>query len=121
MVVGEWIADAPTTTLVALGRRVDVLTGRRPVADEAIIRRPLARIDADALDRAVGRWLGARRREPAAALRFGACTRRAVHQSLARDGQDSDYRIIGVDPATLALPGQPRAREQVQAASASVT
>ena len=52
--------------LVALGGRVDVLTGRCPVRDEATIRRVLARVDGDSLDWAVSRWLAARRPEPQA-------------------------------------------------------
>jgi predicted transposase YbfD/YdcC len=55
--IGEWAADAPARVLAALGVRRDPLTGAfRPPA-EATVRRVLARIDPDALDQAVGRWL----------------------------------------------------------------
>jgi DDE_Tnp_1-associated len=52
--IGEWAADAPGPVLAALGTRRDPLTGAwRPPA-EATVRRVLAGIDPDALDRAVG-------------------------------------------------------------------
>jgi hypothetical protein len=55
--IGEWASDAPDQVLAALGVRRDPWTGawRRP--GEATVRRVLARIDADALDRAIGAWL----------------------------------------------------------------
>lgn len=53
--VGEWVADAPVGVLAALGGRIDWLTGHCPAPDEATIRRALATLDADALDRCVGR------------------------------------------------------------------
>jgi DDE_Tnp_1-associated len=55
--IGEWAADAPGPVLAALGTRRDPLTGAwRPPA-EATVRRVLARVDPDALDRVIGRWL----------------------------------------------------------------
>jgi predicted transposase YbfD/YdcC len=55
--IGEWAADAPGPVLAALGARRDPLTGAfRPPA-EATVRRVLARVDPDALDLAIGRWL----------------------------------------------------------------
>jgi predicted transposase YbfD/YdcC len=57
--IGEWAADAPGPVLAALGTRREPLTGAfRPPA-EATVRRVLARVDPDALDRAVGAWLAA--------------------------------------------------------------
>jgi predicted transposase YbfD/YdcC len=58
--IGEWVADAPPHVLSALGIRRDPLTGRFEPPDEATIRRVLERIDAGALDAAVGSWLVAR-------------------------------------------------------------
>ena len=84
--VGEWVADAPVGVRVRLGGRIDRLTGHCPAPDEATIRRVLARLDADALDRAVGRWLAARRREPAAARGAGAKRRRRL-RAVAVDGK----------------------------------
>jgi hypothetical protein len=55
--IGEWAADAPGPVLAALGVRRDPLTGAwRPPA-EATVRRVLARVDPDALDLVIGRWL----------------------------------------------------------------
>jgi predicted transposase YbfD/YdcC len=62
--IAEWAADLPQPMLAALGARRDPLTGRRHAAGEATIRRVLARIDADALDLAVGAWLADRLRPP---------------------------------------------------------
>ena len=84
--VGEWAADAPNGVLLALGGRMDPLAGRCPVPDEATIRRVFARIDADALDRAVGRWLGARRREPETPRGPGAKRQRRL-RAIAVDGK----------------------------------
>jgi hypothetical protein len=58
--VGEWIADAPAQVLEQLGLRPDPLLPRRMAPSESAVRRLLARIDGDALDRAVGRWLADR-------------------------------------------------------------
>lgn len=85
--VGEWAADAPVNTLVALGGMPDRLTGRCPVPDEATIRRVLARVDGDALDRAVGRWLAARRPEPQQPRGPGARRRRTL-RAIAVDGKN---------------------------------
>jgi hypothetical protein len=54
--IGEWAADAPGPVLAALGVRRDPLRRiwRPP---EATVRRVLARVDSDALDLAIGRWL----------------------------------------------------------------
>ncbi|HEV8648842.1 MAG TPA: ISAs1 family transposase [Actinomycetes bacterium] len=58
--IGEWASDAPCQVLAALGVRRDPLTGAWRPPGEATVRRVLARIDADALDRAIGAWLAAR-------------------------------------------------------------
>ncbi|PBC72149.1 IS4 family transposase [Streptomyces sp. TLI_235] len=60
LAISEWAADAPPEVLGLLGARRDPLTGRHPAPGEATIRRVLAGIDGDALDRAVGRWLADR-------------------------------------------------------------
>jgi predicted transposase YbfD/YdcC len=55
--IGEWASDAPCQVLAALGARRDPWTGAfRPPA-EATVRRVLARVDPDDLDRAIGAWL----------------------------------------------------------------
>ena len=86
LAVGEWVADAPPDTLIALGGMPDRLTGCCPVPREATIRRVLARVDGDALDRAVSRWLAARRAEPEAPRGVGAKRRRRL-RALAVDGK----------------------------------
>ena len=55
--IGEWAADAPGPVLAALGVRRHPLTGAFRPPGEATVRRVLARVDPDALDRAIGAWL----------------------------------------------------------------
>ncbi|WP_406511095.1 ISAs1 family transposase [Streptomyces sp. NBC_00161] len=57
LTISEWAADAPRDVLLALGAPHDPLITRHKAPGEATIRRVLVRIDADALDRAVGGWL----------------------------------------------------------------
>ncbi|GAA2197073.1 ISAs1 family transposase [Sinomonas flava] len=52
--IGEWVADQPGAALARLG----VPDGRRP--EESTIRRAFARLDADALDRAISAFLWTR-------------------------------------------------------------
>ncbi|MFD9636091.1 ISAs1 family transposase [Streptomyces violascens] len=61
LAVSEWIADAPPHILERLGIRLEPLFSKRFLPAETTVRRLLARIDGDALDRAVGRWLADRR------------------------------------------------------------
>ncbi|MGW3982918.1 ISAs1 family transposase [Streptomyces mirabilis] len=61
LAVSEWIADAPPYILQRLGIPLDPLFPKRFLPAETTVRRLLARIDGDALDRAVGRWLADRR------------------------------------------------------------
>jgi len=63
--IGEWASDAPGQVLAALGVRRDPWTGTFRPPGEATVRRVLARIDPDALDRAVGAWLAAQQPPPA--------------------------------------------------------
>ncbi|WP_328663345.1 ISAs1 family transposase [Streptomyces sp. NBC_00328] len=65
LAVGEWIADAPPRVLERVGARTDPLQPRRVLPSETTVRRLLGRIDADALDRAVGHWLADRCPKPA--------------------------------------------------------
>jgi predicted transposase YbfD/YdcC len=55
--IGEWAADAPGQVLAALGTRRDPLTGAFRPPTEATVRRVLGRVDPDALDQVIGRWL----------------------------------------------------------------
>src|SRR6266511_2751623 len=61
--IGEWASDAPGQVLACLGVRRDLTGAWRPPG-EATVRRVLARIDADALDRAIGAWLAAQQPPP---------------------------------------------------------
>ncbi|WP_158632014.1 transposase family protein [Micromonospora sp. Llam0] len=63
--VGQWIAGCSQKTLKAFGARVDPATGRYVGPDEKTVRGLCARLDGDALDAAMGRWL--QRRADAAA------------------------------------------------------
>lgn len=63
LAVGEWIVDAPPQVLERLGVQPDPVLPRRLVPPEATVRRLLARIDGDALNRAVGGWRADRRPE----------------------------------------------------------
>jgi predicted transposase YbfD/YdcC len=49
--IGQWVADAPRQALACLGLR----GGSAP--DESTLRKLFARLDADALDRALGVWM----------------------------------------------------------------
>ena len=55
--IGQWIAGASQKTLRTLGARRDPVTGRYVGPDEKIVRNLCARVDADALDLALGGWL----------------------------------------------------------------
>ncbi|GAA1502030.1 ISAs1 family transposase [Kitasatospora kazusensis] len=69
LAVGEWIADAPPHVLERVGVRLDPLLPKRLLPAETTVRRLLARIDGDALDLAVGRWLADRRNPTEGQLR----------------------------------------------------
>jgi len=63
--IGEWASDAPCGVLATLGVRRDLLTRAFRPPGEATVRRVLARIDADALDRVIGAWLASQQPPPA--------------------------------------------------------
>jgi predicted transposase YbfD/YdcC len=63
--IGEWAADAPQPVLAALGVRGDPLRGVYRPPGEATVRRVLARVDPDALDLVLGRWLADQQPPPA--------------------------------------------------------
>ncbi|WP_438289519.1 transposase family protein [Streptomyces sp. HUAS TT7] len=71
LAVGEWIADAPAPVLERPGVRIDPLFPQRSLPAEATVRRLLARLDGDALDRAVGGCLPWRSMARACAARPG--------------------------------------------------
>ncbi|MER7877673.1 ISAs1 family transposase [Streptomyces solisilvae] len=75
LAVSEWVADAPPALLERLGTAVDPPVPKWSWPAESMVRRLLARIDADAPDRAVGAWLADRQ------------TRRQGLRGLAVDGK----------------------------------
>ncbi|MEW1914737.1 transposase family protein [Kitasatospora sp. NPDC085895] len=89
LAISEWAADAPPDVLGALGARRDPLTGRHPAPGEATIRRVLAQVDGDALDRAVGRWLADRRPKdlPAEHLRAVAVDGKSLRGAARANGR----------------------------------
>jgi predicted transposase YbfD/YdcC len=58
--IGQWIAGAGQKTLRTLGARWDPVTGRYVGPDEKTVRNLCARVDADALDLALGGWVARR-------------------------------------------------------------
>jgi hypothetical protein len=56
--IWQWSAGAPQQKLARLGARWNPFTRRFVVPSERTFRRVLARLDADALDAAVGGWIG---------------------------------------------------------------
>jgi predicted transposase YbfD/YdcC len=71
--IGQWIAGCSQKTLHAFGARVDPVTGRYAGPDEKTVRGLCARLDGDALDAVMGRWL---QRRALAAARAKARTGR---------------------------------------------
>jgi DDE_Tnp_1-associated/Transposase DDE domain len=82
--IGEWASDAPGQVLAALGIRRDPWTGAWQPPGEATVRRVLARVDPDALDRAIGAWLAAQQPPPPTTR---PTPRPAWRQAVAVDGK----------------------------------
>jgi DDE_Tnp_1-associated len=82
--IGEWAADAPQPVLAALGVRPDPLRRVWRPPGEATVRRVLARVDPDALDLAIGRWLADQQPPPPATR---PPPRPAWRQAVAVDGK----------------------------------
>ncbi|MEV0696231.1 ISAs1 family transposase [Streptomyces sp. NPDC050388] len=60
LAIGEWIADAPGHVLESLGVRPDPVMPDRDRPAESTVRRLLSRLDGDALDAVLARWLADR-------------------------------------------------------------
>jgi predicted transposase YbfD/YdcC len=67
--IGECAADAPGPVLAALGVRRDPLRRVWRPPGEATVRRVLARVDPDALEEVIGRWLADQQPPPPRAWR----------------------------------------------------
>jgi predicted transposase YbfD/YdcC len=84
--IGEWAADAPQPVLAALGARRDPLHRVWQPPAEATVRRVLARVDPDALDQVIGRWL-TDQEPPPPTTRPPPATQPAWRQAVAVDGK----------------------------------
>jgi predicted transposase YbfD/YdcC len=84
--IGEWAADAPGPVLAALGVRLHSLPRVWRPPGEATVRRVLARVDPDALDQVIGRWL-ADQQPPSPTTRPPPPTPAAWRQAVAVDGK----------------------------------
>jgi predicted transposase YbfD/YdcC len=109
--IGEWANDAPGQVLAALGVRRDLLTGTWRPPGEATVRRVLGRIDADALDRAIGAWLAAQQPPPTPPSPTPRPWRRAVAvdgKALRGSGHQSPpvYLLAAMDHTSRAVLGQ---------------
>jgi hypothetical protein len=83
--IAEWAADSPGPVLAALGVRRHPLTRTFSPPAEATIRRVLARIDPDALDRAIGAWLAGQQPPPSPTR--PSSTPRRPQRAVAVDGK----------------------------------
>jgi predicted transposase YbfD/YdcC len=105
--IGEWAADAPGQVLAALGVRRDPWTDAFRPPGEATVRRVLARIDADALDRTIGAWLASQQPPPPshpprqAVAVDGKTLRGSGHH-----GQQQVHLLAAMDHTTRAVLGQ---------------
>ena len=79
--IGEWAADAPGPVLAALGVRRHPLRRVWRPPSEATVRRVLARVDPDALDRAIGAWLAGQQPLPPTTRPPSASTTRPAGRS----------------------------------------
>ncbi|MFF0451723.1 ISAs1 family transposase [Streptomyces sp. NPDC004609] len=106
LAISEWAADAPQAVLERLGARRDPFSGRRQAPCETTIRRILAEIDGDELDRAVGGWLAARRAQiTGIPLRALAVDGKSLRGAARADGRRI-HLLSAVDHATSAVLGQ---------------
>jgi predicted transposase YbfD/YdcC len=96
--IAEWAADADAATLVGIGAG-DV------VACESTFRRALQRLDADALDGAVGAWAQARTC-PAPGLRRRVAVDGKALRGSATDGEPGRHLLAAVDHAHGVVLGQ---------------
>ncbi|WP_410540080.1 transposase family protein [Streptomyces sp. KL2] len=112
--ISEWVTDAPQDLPARLGARRDPFTGRRQAPCEAAIRRILAGIDGDELDRAVGTWLAARRPQTALMpLRALAVDGKPLRGAARAHGRKV-HPLSAVDHATSAALGQVDAAEKTK-------
>jgi predicted transposase YbfD/YdcC len=106
--IGEWVTDASAEALSALGVRRDPATGQHRPPNEATVRRVLGRVDADALDTAVGRWLAGRPQPPAPPTRPRLRALAIDGKTLRGSGKPGNqvHLLAVADHATTAVLGQ---------------
>lgn len=96
--IAEWAADADTATRAELG-----ISAAMPC--ESTIRRVLQRLDADALDDAVGAWAQARTRPPPGAQRLIAIDGKTLRGS-ATAGEPGRHLLAALDHRSGVILGQ---------------
>jgi predicted transposase YbfD/YdcC len=113
LAVGEWIADAPAHMPEQVGAHPDPLLPRRALPAETTVRRLLARLDGDALDRAVGSWLADRRPKTtgAAGLRGLAVDGKSL-RGAAKAKDRKIHRLAALEHATGLVLAQLDVREK---------
>ncbi|WP_308375897.1 ISAs1 family transposase [Streptomyces sp. ISL-99] len=112
LAISEWAADASQPVLARLGARRDPFTGRHRAPCETTIRRVLAQVDGDVLDRVVGSWLSARRPQAGGrSLRAVAVDGKSLRGAARAHGRKI-HLLSAVDHATAAVLGQVDVREK---------
>ncbi len=96
--IAEWAADADEATLAGLG-----VTGAVP--SESTFRRTLQKLDADALDKAVGTW-AAQRTVPAPSARRVIAVDGKTLRGSRGDGEDGRHLLAALDHAQGVVLGQ---------------
>lgn len=106
LAISEWAADAPQPVLARLGARRDPFTGRHQAPCETTIRRVLALVDGDVLDRAVGSWLAARRPQAGETMLRAIAVDGKSLRGAARAHGRKIHLLAAVDHATAVVLGQ---------------
>jgi hypothetical protein len=114
--IGEFARELIPEQLARLGARPSPYTGRYTPPDEATIRRALQRVDAQALDRLVGGWLGAR--QPPADADDKAV---AVDGKTLRGAVDADGRRVHLLAALHQQKGTVLAQRRVDGKTNEIT
>jgi len=114
--IGEFARELIPEQLARLQARPSPYTGRYTPPDEATIRRALQRVDAQALDRLVGGWLGAR--QPPADADDKAV---AVDGKTLRGAVDADGRRVHLLAALHQQKGTVLAQRRVDGKTNEIT
>jgi DDE_Tnp_1-associated len=105
--IGEWAADAPQPVLAALGVRRDPLRRVWRPPGEATVRRVLARVDPDALDLVIGRWLADQQPpQPQPAWRRAVAVDGKTLRGSGHHGHAQVHLLAAMDHTSCAVLGQ---------------